>query len=87
MLTKKKLIFTRKVFFTWPTTMYNLRAKNQQTGTKTITFLHRGESRGKVQGVRKPPEMTLSFFHQLSNTTLWFIGVEVKYETRLKNFC
>ena len=69
-------------FFTWPTTMYNLRAKNQQTGTRTIAFLHRGESRGRVQGVRKPRDDP-----QLSNTTLWFIGVEVKYKMRLKNFC
>ena len=52
-------------FFTCPTTMYNLHAKNQQTGTRTIAFLHRGESRGRVQGVRKPPEMTRSFLIQL----------------------
>ena len=61
--------------FTWPTTMYSLRAKNQQTGTRTIAFLYRSESRGRVQGVRKPPEMTRSFLIQLCGLLT------------LKNFC
>ena len=41
------------------------------------------------QGVRIPtPEMTRGFLIQLvffPKKTLWFIGVEVKHETKLKN--
>ena len=51
---------------------------------------YRGRSRGKVQGVPPPLGDDLS----LSNTTgilqknsSWYIGVEVKHETRLKNLC
>ena len=46
---------------------------------------HRGGSRGRVQGVRTPPEMTSSFLIQLvfceKKITMWFIGVEVEQET------
>ena len=51
---------------------------------------------GMVQGVcttRFPPEMTCGFLIQLDicqkkkNLSLWFIGVEVKQETGLKNLC
>ena len=55
--------------------------------SSTITLeslLHRGGSRGRVQGVRTPPWDDLQF----SNTTgilqkkktMWFIGVEVEQE-------
>ena len=49
--------------------------KESATGTRTIAFLYRGESRGRVQGVRKPPEMTRSFLIQLCGLLT------------LKNFC
>ena len=52
---------------------------------------HRGGSRGRVQGVRTPPEMTCGFVIQLvfckKRKAIWFIGVEVEQETRLKNLC
>ena len=43
----------------------------------------RGGSRGRVQGVRTPPEMTCGFLIQLvfCKKKLWFIGVEVEQET------
>ena len=45
----------------------------------------RGGSRGRVQGVRPPPEMTCGFLIQLvfckRKKTMWFIGVEVEQET------
>ena len=42
----------------------------------------RGGSRGRVQGVRPPPEMTCGFLIQLVfKKTMWFIGVEVEQET------
>ena len=44
----------------------------------------RGGSRGRVQGVRTPPEMTCGFLIQLvfcKKKTMWFIGVEVEQET------
>ena len=44
--------------------------------------ISRGGSRGKVQGVRTPPEMTGGFLIQLVFCkTMWFIGVEVEQET------
>ena len=45
---------------------------------------HRGGSRGGVQGVRTPPEMTCGFLVQLvfsKKKTVWFIGVEEDQET------
>ena len=50
------------------------------------SFFYRGRSRGRVQGVRTPPEMTSGFliqlvFRQKKKTTMWFIGVEVEQET------
>ena len=43
--------------------------------------MHRGGSRGRVQGVRTPPEMTCGFLIQLVFCqTMWFIGVEVEQE-------
>ena len=56
---------------------------------KIIKFLYysqliRGGSRGRVQGVRTPPEMTCGFLIQLvfcKKKTMWFIGVEVEPET------
>ena len=51
-------------------------------------YAYRGESRGRVQGVRNPPppspEMTSGFLIQLAfcqKNTMWFIGVEVEQET------
>ena len=45
----------------------------------------RDGSRGRVQGVRSPPEMTCGFLIQLvfceEKKTMWFIGVEVEQET------
>ena len=43
----------------------------------------RGGSRGRVQGVRTPPEMTCGFLIQLvfCQKKMWFIGVEVEQET------
>ena len=45
----------------------------------------RGGSRGRVQGVRTPPEITCGFLIQLvfckKKKTIWFIGVEVGQET------
>ena len=49
----------------------------------------RGESRGRVQGVRTPPptsEMTCGFLIRLEfckkkKRNMWFIGVEVEQET------
>ena len=49
---------------------------------------------GRVQGVHTPPpappEMTCGFLIQLvfckKKKTSWFIGAEVKHETRLKNY-
>ena len=44
--------------------------------------ISRGGSRGRVQGVRTPPEMTGGFLIQLVFCkTMWFIGVEVEQET------
>ena len=46
--------------------------------------MYRGGSRGRVQGVRTPPEMTCGFLIQLvfcKKKTMWFIGVEVEQET------
>ena len=46
------------------------------------SVLSRGGSRGRVQGVRTPPEMTCGFLIQLVfKKTMWFIGVEVEQET------
>ena len=51
---------------------------------KLERYLYRGGSRGRVQGVRTPPEMTcgcliqLVFFKKIK--TMWFIGVEVEQE-------
>ena len=45
---------------------------------------HRGGSRGRVQGVRTPPDMTCGFLIQLvfcKKKTMRFIGVEVEQET------
>ena len=45
---------------------------------------HRGGSRGRVQGVRTPPEVTCGFLIQLvfcKKKTMWLIGVEVEQET------
>ena len=45
--------------------------------------MYRGGSRGRVQGVRTPPEMICSFLIQLvfcKKKTMWFIGVEVEQE-------
>ena len=45
---------------------------------------NRGGSRGRVQGVRTPPEMTCGFLIQLvfcKKKTMWFIDVEVEQET------
>ena len=52
-------------------------------------LIHRGRSRGRVQGVcggPPPPEMTCGFLIQMvfckkKKKTLWFIGVEVEQET------
>ena len=46
----------------------------------------RGGSRGRVQGVRTPPEMTCGFLIQLvfcqkKKKNIWFIGVELEQET------
>ena len=44
----------------------------------------RGGSRGRVQGVRPPPEMTCGFLIHLvfcKKKTMWFTGVEVEQET------
>ena len=51
-----------------------------------VLIVIRGGSRGRVQGVRTPPEMTSGFliqlvFRQKKNWTMWFIGVEVEQET------
>ena len=46
--------------------------------------IHRGGSRGRVQAVRTPPEMSCGFLIQLvfcQKKTMWFIGVEVEPET------
>ena len=50
-------------------------------------------ARGGVQGVRNPPPPLPRDDLRLSNTTgilqkktLWFIGAEVKHETRLRNY-
>ena len=45
----------------------------------------RGRSRGRVQGVRTPPEMTCGFLIQLvfCKKKIWFIGVEVKSKRRV----
>ena len=56
---------------------------------RTRFYLSRGGSRGRVQGVRRPPppaEMTCGFLIQLvfcpkKKTTMWFISVEVEQET------
>ena len=53
---------------------------------KQFVFVYRGGSRGRVQGVRTPPEMTFDFliqqaFCKKKNQTMWFIGVEVEQET------
>ena len=49
------------------------------------SVLGRGGSRGRVQGVRPPPEMTCGFLIQLvfckKKKTMWFIGIEVEQET------
>ena len=48
--------------------------------------LPRGGSRGRVQGVRSPPEITCSFLIQLvfcKKKKNWFIGVEVKSKRRV----
>ena len=45
---------------------------------------YRGGSRGRVQGVCTPPDMTCGFLIQLvflKKKTMWFIGVEVEQET------
>ena len=45
----------------------------------------KGGSRGRVQGVHTPTEMTCGFLIQLvffkKKKTMWFIGVEVEQET------
>ena len=47
--------------------------------------MYRDGSRGRVQGVRTPPEMISSFLIQLvfckKKKTMWFIGAEVEQET------
>ena len=47
--------------------------------------VHRGGSRGRVQGVHTPAsEMTCGFLIQLvfcKKKSMWFIGVEVEQET------
>ena len=46
--------------------------------------MYRGGSRGRVQGVRTPPETICGFLIQLvfcKKKTMWFIGVEVEQET------
>ena len=44
----------------------------------------KGGSRGRVQGVRTPPEMTCGFLIQLvfcqKKKNIWFIGVELEQE-------
>ena len=51
----------------------------------SILISCRGGSRGRVQGVRTPPEMTCGFLIQLvfckKKNTIWFIGVGVEQET------
>ena len=51
---------------------------------KRCLRVHGGGSRGRVQGVRTPPEMTCGFLIQLvfckEKKTMWFIGVEVEQE-------
>ena len=50
-----------------------------------IIIIIRGGSRGRMQGVHTPPEMTCGFIIQLvfckKKKTMWFIGVEVEQET------
>ena len=50
-----------------------------------LVHIHRGGSRGRVQGVHtSPPEMTCSCLIQLvfcKKKSMWFIGVEVEQET------
>ena len=50
-----------------------------------LKALLRGGTRGRVQGVRNPPEMACGFLIQLvfckKKKTMWFIGVEVEQET------
>ena len=48
------------------------------------SMIYRGGSRGRVQGVPPPPEMTCGFLIQLvfcEKKTMWFIDVEVEQET------
>lgn len=46
---------------------------------------------GGCRGCAPPPEMTCGFVIQLvfckKRKAIWFIGVEVEQETRLKNLC
>ena len=62
-----------------------MREKGKKTPLRVLLFLliPRGGSRGKVQGVRPPAEMTCGFLIQLvfRQKTMWFIGVEVEQET------
>ena len=50
-----------------------------------FTFIFKGGSRGRGQGVPPPPGMTCGFLIQLvfcqKKKTMWFIGVEVEQET------
>ena len=49
-----------------------------------VPSVYRGGSRGRVPGVRTPPEMTCGFLIQLvfcpKKNTMWFIGVEIEQE-------
>ena len=60
----------------------------QQNVQSLVCHFHgqnsRGGSRGRVQGVHTPPEITCGFLIQLvfcKKKTMWFIGVEVEQET------
>ena len=57
------------------------RMTSRLTCSMYIQDQYRGGSRGRVQGVRTPPEMTCGFLIQLVFCqTMWFIGVEVEQE-------
>ena len=57
------------------------RMTSRLTCSMYIQDQYRRGSRGRVQGVRTPPEMTCGFLIQLLFCqTMWFIGVEVEKE-------
>ena len=61
---------------------FNSAKKGSAYLTADVRF--RGGSRGRVLGVRTPPEMTCGFLIQLvfcKKKTMWFIGVEIEQET------